>query len=103
MGLFNLNFAMTDYEETLTSYGCKKVNVENVSEWTEVRHGITHESMSVISAKISLHLEDARDSSRDMELAWAIQDYHGAGIKAAEIAKIATHDCTQALNLLLLN
>ena len=48
MGLFNLNFAMIEYEETLVSYGCTKVHFEHVSEWAEVRHGITHESMAVM-------------------------------------------------------
>lgn len=103
MGLFNLNFAMSDYEESLTSHSCSQVNFKSVTEWTEVSHGITHESMSVMRAKINEHLEDATNSSQQMEKAWAIQDYVTAGVKAAEIAKIATHDCLPALNLLLLN
>ena len=64
MGLFNLNFAMTDYEETLASHGCTRLHLgKEVREWKEVRHGITHESMSVINAKIGEHLADAHASS----------------------------------------
>ena len=43
--------------------------------------------------KIREHLDEALGASREMEEAWAMQDYVLAGIKAAEIAKIATHDC----------
>ena len=66
MGLFNLNFAMSDYEESLMSHSCAQVNFKSVTEWTEVSHGITHESMSVIRAKISEHLDDASNSSQEM-------------------------------------
>ena len=48
MGLFNLNFAMSDYKETLEGCDCSRVNLEEIQEWSMVHHGITHESMSVM-------------------------------------------------------
>ena len=53
MGLFNLDFAMDDYEDTLVSNDCTRVAFEDIPEWREVRHGITHESMAEMQSKIA--------------------------------------------------
>ena len=59
MGLFNLEFAMTDYEEIMHDESCPHLDIDSITEWMEVKHGITHESMSDMKAKIELHLDDA--------------------------------------------
>jgi len=48
MGLFNLDFALDDFEDSLSSRACNQVRFEEVPEWVEVRHGITHESMATM-------------------------------------------------------
>lgn len=36
MGLFNLDFAMKDYEETLKNGKCSEVVFENIPDWKDV-------------------------------------------------------------------
>ena len=73
MGLFNLDFSMNDFEEAVADLGCThELQLESLNEWKEVRHGITHESMSDMQAKIGMHLEEAREASRAIRSAWAV-------------------------------
>lgn len=75
MGLFNLQFGMSDYEEAMHSAGqscLDGLDLESIEQWKEVKHGITHESMSDMRSKINLHLKDAINSSHEMEHAWSI-------------------------------
>lgn len=43
MGLFNLNFAMSDFEEALMH--CNVGSLSNIVGWQEIREGISHESI----------------------------------------------------------
>jgi len=46
LGLFNLDFAMTDYEKALRDIGCLDFAFDQVNEWTELLHAIDNESMA---------------------------------------------------------
>ena len=72
MGLFNLDFAMKDYEETLKNGKCSEVVFENIPDWKDVHQSITHESMAVISDKIRIHFNDAVAASHEMKQAWLV-------------------------------
>uniref|UniRef100_A0A7S3HZ11 Uncharacterized protein n=1 Tax=Favella ehrenbergii TaxID=182087 RepID=A0A7S3HZ11_9SPIT len=98
MGMFNLKFAMGDFEEALHSIGCYDVAFDEVNSWTELRHIIANETMADMQEKFNRHLEDAHLASHNMQETWRNQDYVWAGHHAAEIAKIGTHDCPEHTN-----
>ena len=99
LGLFNLDFLMDDFEETLKHRHCTEVNFEEIPQWTSVRHGITHESMTEMHDKINEHADDSTSASYAFAEAWAVQEYVAAGVKAAEIARIATHNCANLASI----
>ena len=83
LGLFNLDFAMTDFKEALHEYGCYEVAFDHIDEWTTLQHSIDNESMKAMQAKLNEHLDDAHQVSHSMRDAWGIQDYFKAGHYAA--------------------
>ena len=56
LGMFNLKFAMNDYEEALHGAGCYKISFHEVNAWIELRHTIANETMANMQEKFNWRL-----------------------------------------------